>query len=263
MGKRTTNSEYPNLTLSWSVTMLEKKCGKCKKVKPLEEFYFNKSLNKPTNRCKTCIKEESKNTYSKNHTIPDCKKSPNGFKRCSKCYNIKPLSLFSKSRSEKIGVTSQCKSCFKEYRQKNKERLAIQEKKCYEKNKVKINHRNREYDRKRMSADPAYRLMKNLKRRVSLAVTDQGTAKHTNTMTLVGCSLKEIRQHIEKQFTNGMSWDNYGFYGWHLDHINPCASFDLTDPKQQKTCFHYSNLQPLWAEDNLKKSKKVKNKKSN
>ena len=53
-----------------------------------------------------------------------------------------------------------------------------------------------------------------------------------------------------------MSWDNYGTHGWHIDHIRPCASFDLSDEEQQKICFHYTNLQPLWAEDNLKKSKK-------
>jgi hypothetical protein len=54
-----------------------------------------------------------------------------------------------------------------------------------------------------------------------------------------------------------MSWGNYGLHGWHVDHIIPCASFDLTDPEQQRQCFHYTNLQPLWAEDNLRKSDKL------
>ena len=71
-----------------------------------------------------------------------------------------------------------------------------------------------------------------------------------------------LKQYLEKQFTKGMSWDNYGNPNgdhtscWHIDHIKPCASFDLTQEDQQKECFHYTNLQPLWAIDNLKKGGK-------
>ena len=72
-------------------------------------------------------------------------------------------------------------------------------------------------------------------------------------MALLGCSAEQLRTHLEEKFTDGMSWDNYGYRGWHIDHIRPCASFDLTDPQQQLECFHYTNLQPLWAEDNFKK----------
>ncbi len=75
-------------------------------------------------------------------------------------------------------------------------------------------------------------------------------------MELIGCSSKELESYLETQFTEGMTWDNYGYYGWHIDHIKPCASFDLSDPEQQKLCFHYSNLQPLWAKENIKKSNK-------
>jgi len=60
--------------------------------------------------------------------------------------------------------------------------------------------------------------------------------------------------HIEKQFKPGMNWENYSLYGWHIDHIRPCASFDLTKEEEIQKCFHYSNLQPLWAEENLKKA---------
>jgi hypothetical protein len=71
---------------------------------------------------------------------------------------------------------------------------------------------------------------------------------------MIGCSVDACRKHIEQQFLTGMDWDNYGT--WHIDHIRPCASFDLTDPEQQKQCFHYTNLQPLWAAENLAKSDK-------
>ena len=64
--------------------------------------------------------------------------------------------------------------------------------------------------------------------------------------------MAELKAYLELQFTDGMTWENRG--NWHIDHIRPCASFDLTDPEQQKQCFHYTNLQPLWAADNLAKS---------
>ena len=74
-------------------------------------------------------------------------------------------------------------------------------------------------------------------------------------MKLCGCSLEKLKQHLESQFTEGMTWDNKG--DWHVDHIKPCASFDLTNPEEQKKCFHYTNLQPLWALDNMKKGAKL------
>ena len=78
--------------------------------------------------------------------------------------------------------------------------------------------------------------------------------KSDSTMNLVGCDIDSLRLHLEKLFEDGMNWDNHG--EWHIDHIRPCASFDLTDPEQQRVCFHYTNLQPLWAKDNLSKGDK-------
>lgn len=72
-------------------------------------------------------------------------------------------------------------------------------------------------------------------------------------MEMLGCSVEDLKTKLEAQFQSGMSWDNYGRTGWHIDHIRPCASFDLSDPMQQAECFHYTNLQPLWALDNMKK----------
>jgi hypothetical protein len=82
----------------------------------------------------------------------------------------------------------------------------------------------------------------------------RGTRKTMQTPKYIGCSIAEFREHIAKQFTAGMSWNNYGKGGWHIDHRRPCALFDLSDPKQQLECFHYSNLQPLWQAENIRKS---------
>lgn len=81
--------------------------------------------------------------------------------------------------------------------------------------------------------------------------------KSAATLELLGCSLNVLKSHLEKQFQPGMTWENRGGKtGWQIDHKRPCASFDLTAPDQQRECFHYSNLQPLWAKDNLSKGSK-------
>lgn len=79
------------------------------------------------------------------------------------------------------------------------------------------------------------------------------------TQQLLGCSYKKLMAHLEKQFKPGMTWDNYGFYGWHCDHLIPLSSFDLIKKEEQKKAFHYTNLQPLWAKENLTKHAKVFN----
>lgn len=73
-------------------------------------------------------------------------------------------------------------------------------------------------------------------------------------MFLIGCEIDYLLYHIQEQFNPGMTWDNYG--DWHIDHIKPCANFDLSKPEEQRKCFNYTNLQPLWAEENLIKGKK-------
>ena len=108
----------------------------------------------------------------------------------------------------------------------------------------------------RYQEDRNYRLMLGLKGRIQQALKLQCGRKAYKTAELLGCSIPEFKEWIASQFEDGMSWDNYGLHGWHIDHIRPCASFDLTDPEQQKQCFHYTNQQPLWAKDNMAKGAK-------
>jgi len=103
----------------------------------------------------------------------------------------------------------------------------------------------------RRNKDSKKRLINSQRTRVRQAL--KAMKKSNRTMDLVGCSAIQLKDYIESKFQDGMSWDNYGKYGWHVDHIRPCASFDLSDPSQQEECFHYTNLQPLWAKDNLSK----------
>lgn len=90
----------------------------------------------------------------------------------------------------------------------------------------------------------------NLRTRLHNAL--RGNEKSGNTISLLGCSIIALKEYLTNRFKNGMNWDNYG--EWHIDHIVPCAKFDLRHPEEQKKCFHYTNLQPLWALDNILKS---------
>lgn len=109
---------------------------------------------------------------------------------------------------------------------------------------------NKEYRLKRYHSDPAFKLLVGLRNRLGHALN--GNSKSASTIELLGCTPEHARFHIESQFTEGMTWENI-----HIDHIQPCASFDLEDPNEQRKCFHYSNLQPLFASDNLRKSDKI------
>ena len=101
--------------------------------------------------------------------------------------------------------------------------------------------------------NPNYRAIKACRRRLARYVQK----KTSNTVELLGCSPIELRLHLESLWMQGMSWDNYGLEGWHIDHKLPITSFNLSCPEQVKKCFHYTNLQPLWAKDNLSKGAKI------
>lgn len=113
---------------------------------------------------------------------------------------------------------------------------------------------HRKYMADRANKDMDFRLRGSLRARVRLAISTVCGEKAVKTIELIGCSVPELRAHLEQQFTSGMTWDNYG--DWHIDHIKPCAAFDLTNEDEQRDCFHYSNLQPLWASDNMSKGAK-------
>lgn len=110
--------------------------------------------------------------------------------------------------------------------------------------------------RARRQRDLSFRIGANLSTALYKAFRRRGVAK-SSLLNLLGCSIDELRSHLQRQFLPGMSWENYGYHGWHIDHIRPRSSFDLTDPDQQKQCFHYTNLQPLWGFDNFQKNSKT------
>ena len=142
------------------------------------------------------------------------------------------------------------------YRIKNKEKEAERERLYRIKNKQIVSERKKLYRAKRIESIN-FRLSQAIRGRIRSAIKSRKCCKTSRWETLLSCSIAHARQYLESQFLPGMTWENHGLDGWHIDHIKPCASFDLTDPEQQKACFHYTNLQPLWATDNLSKGKKV------
>ena len=176
------------------------------------------------------------------------------------------------------------KEYMKEYRKENKEKLNNYSKKYYEKNKEamilkilkwrekneekvkermrKYNKENREkfrnYYKKRYKEiyknNTQYKLGKILRNRLHHAL--KGNVKNGSAVHDLGCTLEELKVYLENQFQEGMTWENWKHDGWHIDHIKPLSKFDLTDPVQFKEACHYTNLQPLWWNENLKKSNK-------
>ena len=112
-------------------------------------------------------------------------------------------------------------------------------------------YHKKENDRKRerYASDQSYRAMAKLRAAMYQAFKLQGIRKHSRSQTLLGTPINEVRAYLEKMFVGDMNWDNV-----HIDHIRPCASFDLSRLEDARECFHYTNLQPLFAKDNLQKS---------
>lgn len=143
---------------------------------------------------------------------------------------------------------------------------------CERENKLIRRHKNgrsenkKKYDtfyiKNRIKNDPSFKISYSLRCRIKSALKSKGTIKSQKTKDLLGCNFEYFKKHIESKFKPGMNWSNYGvskkgFRTWQVDHIIPCSAFDLTDINQQKQCFNYRNLQPLWWWENLKKSNKI------
>ena len=112
----------------------------------------------------------------------------------------------------------------------------------------------RNYQNQRNKEDINHRLAGSLRARIRAALKAKNATKSFSTIHLVGCTVAELKEHLKSQFSKDMNWKNYG--KWHVDHIRPVDSFDLKKINQQLECFHYTNLQPLWAQENLRKGTK-------
>ena len=137
--------------------------------------------------------------------------------------------------------------------ERRKQRAKKRTKDWCEKNRLRINAKRME----RMAADPSFRIAANFRSMLSTFVKEGVAKKYSSILTLLGCGVDDFIAYLESLFLSGMTWGNYGKNGWEIDHVIPCAHFDLTDFEQQKKCFHFTNLQPMWAFDNRSKGKKL------
>lgn len=191
-------------------------------------------------------------------------------KTCNRCNEEKPLDEFPKHKQMKDGRLKQCKVCKREYGRayyKNNKEIVLERNSAYLKtskgqeakkrasdkyyanNKEMVKEKAKQHTKWRRKNDPSFRVRCNLRRRLREVMG--GKCKPETTQKLVGCTWPELKEHIESQFTEGMSWDNYGPKGWHVDHIKPITAFEDT---QVHKANHYTNLQPMWWRDNILKS---------
>ena len=199
-------------------------------------------------------------------------------KFCHKCSQDLPRTSFSGNKRRKDGLQSYCKLCMKKENQKNykkhkeawdertKKHGKTENSKKYRREWAKNKYHNNEefrkncikkvveYERKKLYSDPEFKLKHTLRNRLRKAIKKKNAKKCKKTMDLIGCSTSKLMNHLESKFQKGMTWENHG--DWHIDHIKAIATFNLLDEDEQKKCFHWSNLQPLWADENISKGDK-------
>lgn len=197
--------------------------------------------------------------YNKNRDTKNVKNNKRVLKFetliCEICKNkFKPTSAGSKYCSKKCKLYVENESR-KKKRAKNPQIFREKDKKHYYNNLVHTRKTRNKNSFIRRQNNPSVRIADNLRTRLRNTIKYKAE-KHTSVINLIGCTVDELIQHLESLFTKGMTWEKYGLYGWHIDHIKPCIAFNLETIEEQQKCFHYSNLQPLWAEDNLSKGGK-------
>jgi hypothetical protein len=132
----------------------------------------------------------------------------------------------------------------------NREKYLAQNKARRAANREEYRAKCRAYIKKRYETEPDFRLKEFLRSRMHAALKAKRVNKTERSIELLGCTIDEFRKHIESQWLPGMTWENHTYKGWHIDHIKPVNTFDFTDLEQQKQCFHYTNLRPLWWREN-------------
>ena len=180
--------------------------------------------------------------------------------RCKRHYNALPetraLKCASRQRRRRESAEivqrerDQCKS----WREKNPERNSLRMREWRTQNKERVLAYRRQYDCERKKVDINYRLMCNLRTRLAIYFKQHDSLRQgSHIRELLGCSPEQLRAHLESLFTDGMTWETYGRKGWHIDHKEPLTAFDLTDPDQLMRACHYTNLQPMWHLENIRK----------
>lgn len=196
-------------------------------------------------KCQFCSTDREEEFYPKRKTS------------CKKCINERRRE---KSKSKEAKELKRVAD--KKYYSKNKDKIKEARRLYHQQNKKKINNKRREktrteeyreyrrdYLKRYRKRNLNYRLSESLRTRLNRAIS--GNYKSGSAVSDLGCTINEFKKYLEAQFQPGMNWENWGVNGWHIDHIKPLSSFDLTVNEELKKACHYTNLQPLWAKDNI------------
>jgi hypothetical protein len=264
-------------------------CSKCKIEKNSFDFYGDKRVKSGLQaECKVCVKNRMKNSVANKkyrRVYVRTKKCKDSVKRSkAKYHKTEKYKNYRKKASLKYYKSEKGKQCLQRYIENNKEKIkkrvnseqykkrrkeyhqsAKFKKYCqsdafkktqkkYKESEKGIAFRKR-YVKERKIKDIKFFLSLRLRKRLNMAIRNM--AKKGSAVKDLGCSIKDLKIYLENKFDKKMTWENYGLYGWHIDHIKPLSSFDLTDREQFLQACHYTNLQPLWAIENLIKSNKI------
>ena len=176
-------------------------------------------------------------------------------KKCNGCQLKKEFSEFHKQSENVDGYRSTCKFCgksvLKKYYNSNKDEIITYEKEFYKLNSNSVKKRTKQYKANKIATNIGFKLSTSLRSRLYMAI--KNNQKVGSAVKDLGCSVEEFKRHMESKWQPGMSWENWSRYGWHIDHIIPLCKFDLTNLEQFKKACHYTNLQPMWAKENLVK----------
>jgi len=223
---------------------LSKKCIKCHTVKLRKDFDWRKDGKRRIQVCRECRITPAAASVTRFAALR-AKRSglaENGKTDCTQCRQVKPFDEFSKSNGTH---TNLCKSCLAKRGREFYKRLSPEER----------TRRRLKYEAS-MRSNPDWLATNALRVRTRAVLSRFVISKKSKSrmaIDLVGCSSKELRRYLELQFTHGMSWENYGKDGWHIDHVMPLSSFDLSDEDQRAKACHYTNMQPLWDIENKRK----------
>ena len=252
--------------------MITKKCKKCEKTLPIDNFDKCDRHGNRRGLCKPCHteqKQREKGTWEEYQKEQAYRQElhllqKEGKRRCRLCNTIKVLDEFHSDSSSKVfyNKKSYCKKCAREKwrvpyskTERYKKMKAGWDKTYAQNNKEKIN----EQRVKKYNTNVQHKLKVTLRNRIGQALKIKNGTKAYKTVELLGCSLDDFKLYLENKFQDGMSWNNHAKDGWHIDHVIPLDAFDLTKPEEQLKACHYSNLQPLWAKENLQKNNRIYN----
>jgi hypothetical protein len=246
-----------------------KECSICKIEKELIEFHFRKDRNVYRADCKECCRKRD-NKYNikigkNSFKVLNVKNLFNdGLKKCPKCNEIKKLYFFANQKDKVSGKQSHCKNCISITRLNNFDKISLKRKIYYQNNKIEIIKKNNlysknnlvkigEWQKNKKLTNPLFKLRCNIRGLISTSIKRNAYTKRSKTYQILGCSFEDFKTHLQNQFTKGMNWENAG--EWHLDHIYPVS---LAKSEEELIRLnHYTNFQPLWALDNIKKGNKI------